>query len=629
MHIKRNKRLSIFSLLLGYLFLFIFVLLILLHDSPEYSVVTESTPTSTEVPTATPEDNKTPPPLFISSNPVIERTISPSVFSREIDEVFITDSAFIDRTPINVLGDDSRDIIHHSSNRDSINFRDGVRGINQTLAKDRNLDIGILDRRLMSNDRDLLVLESEDDSLIISDSQNILRESDNIGLDRGGNDDIDATRFELDEDDQSGNEELGSIGDFSEGGKGTGKGDLPGVGEGSQVYAYNFPSQGVGAGIGNPGIGAAAGFAGIGAGIGQAVLNGTAVAALGGIGTSPLLASMDTPTPKNDPDGDGIPSETESRLGTNPNNPDTDGDGSTDGDELNSYSNPLSASSTPSSPGSSPMPQMGGVAGLSNGAGAGAAAGLINGAVQPKIGLGIGAGGGGAYGGSRYEHINLEGLPPNGALHIMIHVDGSGSILSTRKQLDIMKNTLLKDALLPYYNNDESLYSKRVTIVDGSGERTLRFFEEATSKPNVLAVAFQDEASPDYHLPTFNKAPQSHYSKDLSALKSSLRGHSGVYRGIMFQVDRGKTFAKSFKEMVDAAWNGHGYLEKENLKSFHRDNNLHHIRNKDGIVFSDEYHAKSDGNPQYYMDLLVKAANRVGLNLNLRSGGLSDGSAVE
>ena len=638
MHTKRNKNLSIFSLVTGYLFIFIFVLLIILDDSAQDSVVTTSLPATNELPPTIPEDNKTAVPLFISSNPIIERTLSPSVLSPEINEVVSEDSVFIDHTPLNVLGDGSRNIVHHSRNRDSFNSRDSLRGINETVTSDSDIDIGILDRRLMSDNSDLLVLDtdndtlihqSDDDLLVISDRHNIQRDPDNIGLDLGGNNDVDATRFELDEDGQSADDDLGDIGDFSKDGEGSGKGDLPGIGEGSQVYAYNFPSQGVGAGIGNAGVGAAAGFAGIGAGIGQAVLNGTAVAALGGIGTSPLLSSMNAPTSKNDPDGDGIPSQTESLLGTNPNNPDTDGDGSTDRDELNSYSNPLNPSSTPSSPGSSPLPQMGGVAGLSNGAGAGAAAGLTNGLVQPKLGLGIGAGGIGGYGGSAGQQVNLKDLPPNGALHIMIHVDGSGSILSTRKQLDIMKDTLLKDALLPYYNNDESLYSKRVTIVDSSGERTLRFFEEAASKPNVLAVAFQDEASPDYHLPTFNKVPQSHYSTDLSALKSSLSRHNGLYRGIMFQVDRGKTFAKSFKEMVDSAWNGHGYLEKENLKSFHRDNNLHHIRNKDGIVFSDEYHAKSDGNPQYYMDLLVKAANRVGLNLNLRSGGLSDGSAVE
>ena len=93
-------------------------------------------------------------------------------------------------------------------------------------------------------------------------------------------------------------------------------------------------------------------------------------------------------------------------------------------------------------------------------------AGLVVGEVKPQLGVPsiapVGVGNGN-YGGRReYD------LPPNGALHIMIHVDGSGSLLSTRVKLDEMKETLLKDALLPYYNNDEDLYNKRVTIIDNS-----------------------------------------------------------------------------------------------------------------------------------------------------------------
>ena len=146
-----------------------------------------------------------------------------------------------------------------------------------------------------------------------------------------------------------------------------------------------------------------------------------------------------------------------------------------------------------------------------------------------------------------------------------------------------MKDTLLKDALLPYYNNDESLYDRRVLIVDGNGERTLQFFTEAAKKENVLAVVFQDEAQPAYHLPTFNKKPQDHYSKDLVKLKASLNGYGGIYRGVMFQTDRGRTFAKSFKEFVECAWRGEGYLASDNLKKYYWENNQHHIKNKDGI----------------------------------------------
>ena len=134
-------------------------------------------------------------------------------------------------------------------------------------------------------------------------------------------------------------------------------------------------SQGVGAGVGNAGVGAAAGYAGIGAGIGQAVLNGAVVATLGGIGTAPISNLNLEPTPENDQDNDGLPASVESDLGTDPMKADTDGDGIEDGVEVASYSSPLDASSTPTGPGNTPLPQLGGVGGLSNGAGAGAAAG--------------------------------------------------------------------------------------------------------------------------------------------------------------------------------------------------------------------------------------------------------------
>ena len=338
-----------------------------------------------------------------------------------------------------------------------------------------------------------------------------------------------------------------------------------GVAKGGELYAYNYPSQGVGAGIGSSAIGAGAGGgAGLGAAIGEGILNGEVVPTLGGVGTgaSPL---------------EGQPSD---------------------------------------------APPSGGVGGLIGGAGAGGAAGLTQGYIIEKLGMGpakgIGYGGNGR--GYNYDH-----LPRNGALHIMMHVDGSGSILNTRKQLDTMKETILKDALLPYYNNDENLYNNRVTIVSNSGERTLKFFTEAAKKKNVLAIAFQDEAQPAYHLPNFNKKPEDHYVEDITKLKSSLNEHTGVYRGVMFQVDRGKTFAKSFKEFVGNAFKGKGYLSENSLKKYYRDNNFNHIKNKDGIVFSDEYHAKDSGDPQYYLNLIFEASKKIGLELDIYGGGLKDG----
>ncbi len=357
--------------------------------------------------------------------------------------------------------------------------------------------------------------------------------------------------------------ELGET-DFTKGAIGDGYG-------GGKLYAYNFPSRGLGAGVGNSSLGASiAAGAGLGAGIGEASLNGSAVPALGGVGSGPKAMEGES--------SNAMPSD--------------------------------------------------GVAGLVGGAGAGGAAGLTNGYMLEDLGIGMGKGiGSGGNGAGRdYDYAHL---PKDGALHIMMHVDGSGSILNTRKQLEIMKDTLLKTALLPYYNNDPSLYEKRVTIVSDAGERTLNFFTQASQKNNVLAIAFQDEAQPVYHLPNFNTGPADIYSQDLSKLKSSLSNHKGIYRGVMFQVDRGKTFAKSFKEFVGNAFRGEGYLTQESLKKYHRDENLSNIKNKEGIVFSDEYHAKDKGTPEYYLDLLFKASEKVGLDLNIYKGGLTDGKYIK
>jgi hypothetical protein len=349
-----------------------------------------------------------------------------------------------------------------------------------------------------------------------------------------------------------------------------------------ELYAYNFPKLGVGAGVGSSAVGAGAGGgAGIGAGVGEAIMNGQSVSALGGIGTSPAPA--------------GAP---ESSLSS--------GGGMGMPGQPNVSESPLAPSD--------------GVAGLVSGAGAGCAAGLMTKQVSKKLGLGAGIGYPGHGRSLGYEH-----LPKDGELHIMMHVDGSGSILNTRKQLEIMKDTLLKEALLPYYNNDESLYNNRVSIISDSGERTLKFFAKAAEKENVLAVAFQDEAQPCYHLPNFNKKPEGDYLDDLKALKSKLNNHGGVYRGIMFQVDRGKTFAKSFKEFVGNAFQGEGYLKNKNLKQYYWQNNTFRIKEKNGIVFSDEYHANDEGTPQYYLELLFNASKKIGIDLNIYGAGLTDG----
>jgi hypothetical protein len=144
----------------------------------------------------------------------------------------------------------------------------------------------------------------------------------------------------------------------------------------------------------------------------------------------------------------------------------------------------------------------------------------------------------------------------------------------------------------------------------------------------VLAFVFQDEAQPDYHLPNFNEKPEDSYKTDLNLLKSDLNAYKGLYRGVMFQVGE-KVFSKSFKEFVENAWQGKDYLKDLNLKKYHWKENKSNINNKKGVVFIDEYNAKIDGSPEYYLDLIFKASEKAGINLDSYQGGLRDGKHLQ
>ena len=620
---KDKKRLAVVNLIAGYILSILFVVLIFTNLKNVKATTLNEIPFVVDETELEVEEH-----IVVSNDPKVIVDTPNFIYKDHLDGIVINESepivAVVKNDPLYVGRDvirGDRDIVIDDTHRfgaveggvggngyiraDRVHRRDQHRTRINEGVYDKDIDLGLLDRRIAQQD-----LFRDDTTEITKTPKK------KFGLDKDGVNLANLTVANNRGDDDA---ELGEVDlnfdDNKNGTFGLNKGEL---------FAYNFPSQGVGAGIGNGSVGAGSGAgAGLGAGIGEGVYNGETVPTLGGVGTYNSVPMVE-PGTGTDTDNDGLEVEAELALGTDPNKSDSDGDGYSDGEEIASYTSPSDPASNPGVPGSS-APSMGGVGGLISGAGSGVAAGLITGIVKPQLGVpgvapGVGIGNGN-YGGKR----NYD-LPQDGALHIMMHVDGSGSILNTRKQLEIMKNTLLKKELLPYYNNDENLYNKRVTIVDGNGERTLQFFAEAAKKDNVLALVFQDEAQPAYHLPNFNKKPEDHYMDDLSKLKNKLNGYGGLYRGIMFQVDRGKTFAKSFKEFVGNAFQGTGYLEKENLKKYYYQDNQSNIQNKNGIVFSDEYHAKDEGDPQYYMDLILNASKKIGIDLKATGAGLTDGN---
>jgi hypothetical protein len=70
-------------------------------------------------------------------------------------------------------------------------------------------------------------------------------------------------------------------------------------------------------------------------------------------------------------------------------------------------------------------------------------------------------------------------------------------------------------------------------------------------------------------------------------------------------------------------------MQAENLSNYYWQENKNNIINKDGVVFSDEYHADPTGDPEYYLDIIFSAAKKVGLDLHVQSAGLTDGKIVD
>lgn len=189
---------------------------------------------------------------------------------------------------------------------------------------------------------------------------------------------------------------------------------------------------------------------------------------------------------------------------------------------------------------------------------------------------------------------------------IYIWFDSSGSMDSTLAPLQSMRDNNLKDALLPFYGNDEDLYDGKVTVQSWSDERFLR--QIATEPENlefgIIHLVFQDEAEPTYTGSTFDSSTRtSNYDTDLAALKDKLENtfQDDLYQAFMFQVETGTSGTyKAFKDLLLAAENGTDVYASPNGFS--------------GIPLTIEYDVVAASTAEYYTDLVTQAifSTRVG-----------------
>lgn len=148
---------------------------------------------------------------------------------------------------------------------------------------------------------------------------------------------------------------------------------------------------------------------------------------------------------------------------------------------------------------------------------------------------------------------------------INICIDNTSLLDETKNTIKNMTESgVLKRMLLPYYNNDEALYSERVKIFINNDERTFgsNYLNRSGRAGNrVVNIAFQDESEGQSSISYENKN-NANYAADIPALRTKLNNSINSHYGIVFQVEGNNNF-KTFLQKVKA---GTGVFSELNLK---------------------------------------------------------------
>jgi hypothetical protein len=197
--------------------------------------------------------------------------------------------------------------------------------------------------------------------------------------------------------------------------------------------------------------------------------------------------------------------------------------------------------------------------------------------------------------------------------NVYIYFDSSSSMDETLPPLQTMRDTLLKDALLPYYDNNETTYNSRVKVYQEPNERTLQMLNIMGQTPasgKIIALVFQDESEPDYHNPQYwsiNDTRKTGFDTDLATLRGRLNSYAeNHYRGVLFHVKsfdfEAGGYTDHFKALFKAVKYGSGQYSGTNGLS-------------DRNEFNYKFDVTNGGTPEYYKDLIINALEELGFTI--------------
>ena len=195
---------------------------------------------------------------------------------------------------------------------------------------------------------------------------------------------------------------------------------------------------------------------------------------------------------------------------------------------------------------------------------------------------------------------------------INIFFDSSGSMDSTLAPLRIMRSQVLKNALLPFYENDGDAYDTNVTITEIPSERVWQQMETMGSNANVTQVinlVFSDENSPYGAVSTYPTTPNSTHNTDIASLRSTIStaetaNGSSYYRSVMFQVNTGPNSFTGYKQYLQAVMGGTGNYSGTSGLS---DRNGTEIQLNTDVV--------AGANATYYANQVISGINSLGYSI--------------
>jgi len=197
---------------------------------------------------------------------------------------------------------------------------------------------------------------------------------------------------------------------------------------------------------------------------------------------------------------------------------------------------------------------------------------------------------------------------------INIYFDNSGSMGSTEAPLNTMATTILKNCLLPFYNNDSALYDSRVKVLTmgqlNLSERSYGCMARTGTTINITKVinlSFQDEGQSVYHGGngwTNAQTRTNAFNADITLLRNNIDNNPSDYIvGEIFQVQTNTTGQwLSFRNLLESVDGGLGQYT-----------GVYGLSDKPEI--HNTYGVTPGSTPQYYMGLIITAINNLGYSI--------------